>query len=379
MNFKDQKINIWIWVALGITLFLGLGMLYGGNKPIQYPNYVAASPSPTGVKAFYTFLRNEYHHVQVWKKPVTSLPTIENNQLMITIKPNEQFQEGETNKWMKWLNTGNKLLLISDNPNGYFNIDTSPIKDTNQNEVFIFSTSDNKSYRATVNSNVRITPKSEDNILLRDNIGIIALSRPFEKGKLIVLLTPEWVSNGEILKQNNLELLLPLIQNEAPSVIWFNDYIHGYKTVFTLFEVYPKWFLFLFFQAIITLLLWVWYKGKRFGPIELPREWTVRYGDERIRAIAAWYLRGKFYKESLDIQIEYLQHLVMEKWGIPSHSDRISWISEVTPRLVNDKRKQWKQYWQELMVLTQREKIAYKDFLLWSKRLDEMYKEVEKK
>ena len=58
-------------------------------------------------------------------------------------------------------------------------------------------------------------------------------------------------------------------------------------------------------------------RGKRFGPIYSLREETVRFSDEGIRAIAAWYIRGRRYHDSLVIQADYLKQSLQEHWRIP--------------------------------------------------------------
>src|SRR5699024_8055442 len=67
----------------------------------------------------------------------------------------------------------------------------------------------------------------------------------------------------------------------------------------------------------LLTLFWLWYQGKRFGPLRQPREATVRFSNEKTSALAAWYQRGRRYQDSIVIQADYLKLLLQEKWGIP--------------------------------------------------------------
>src|SRR5699024_6622280 len=108
-----------------------------------------------------------------------------------------------------------------------------------------------------------------------------------------------------------------------------DEYVHesGNATGFT--TLFPKWLIIGAFQGILLVILWLWYKGKRFGRIYVPKEETARYRDERIKAIAAWYRRGSLYFDSFAMQADHLRFLLQERWSIPYH---MKW-STIAPRL----------------------------------------------
>src|SRR5690606_22417663 len=96
-----------------------------------------------------------------------------------------------------------------------------------------------------------------------------------------------------------------------------DEYSHQSSQLANVTEIYPKWLLVLGLQLIILTLLWLLYRGKRFGPIRTPRESYVRFSDEHITSLAAWYEKGKLYNDSLKTQADYVKMLLREKWGIP--------------------------------------------------------------
>jgi hypothetical protein len=371
--FNKLKTNqTWISIAILLLVFFGLGSLLIPHGTTEYPEFITKSPSPTGTKAFYTFLKNEQAHVRVWERPVEQLPDT-TGQLMVLIEPDYMFEQEEQDKWVTWLERGNRILLISRLPDGYFSIKTEyakPVKETQK-----IKTADGKTFQGTVESGVRIRLESGDETILTDSQGPIAVTRSIGQGELTVLLTPEWLQNENILKNDHLELLLPLLGEVK--AIWFNEHIHGYESKLAIIEAYPQWFLLLFAQTALVILLWLWSKGMRFGPIETPREWSVRFGDERIKAQAVWYQKGEFYKDSLLHQMDYVKMAIQERWGIPTNTAEKDFIELTKRRLPKNKQSQWEQKWAELDAITSATKVNHKQFLAWSKLIDDLRKEVQ--
>jgi len=353
------------------------------RNPTVYAEYVTESPSPSGVKAFYTLLEKNFTPVETWKKSSQALPHLSSRQLMIMVAPSTPLNSNEIEQWTQWLEAGNQLWLLDRNPKGLFHLQTSLISQEISQVLTPITTVLGSeewegTYQATLDTDARLIAESRDHVLLKDHYGVIALSRTYGQGELMVLLAPEWLTNGMILQQDHLKLVLPFILRANPKVIWFNDFVHRNKSLPNVLGVYPEWFLVLLTQSLISFLLWLWYKGKRFGPVKTPREWVVRFGDERIRAIAAWYERGKFYKESLSIQDEFLRHAVQERWGIPSNMEGTELIETALQRMPPDKQKEGLKTWTELKKVNTN-KLSLRAYLKWSKLLDDMQKEVERR
>ncbi|MHC0037600.1 DUF4350 domain-containing protein [Pseudoneobacillus sp. C159] len=369
---KLKRNQTWVSIVLLLVVFFGLGSLLIPQGKTEYPEFVTKSPSPTGTKAFYTFLKDEQGSVQVWQRPVDLLP---NNagQLMILIEPDYMFNQEEQDKWIKWLERGNRIFLISRAPDGFFNIKTV-IKGPSDSENSIQSAS-GQTYQASVETQFRLQLGLGDEAILQDKQGTIALKRVIGQGELTVLVTPEWLQNENILNNDHLKLVLPLLG--GANAVWFNEYIHGSESKLTLIEAYPQWFLLLFAQLALVILLWLWSKGMRFGPVETPRESVVRFGDERIKAQAAWYQKGEFYKETLLHQIDYVKMIIQERWGISANTVETDYIELTKRRLPKNKQGQWEQNWAEIAAITNTAKVTHKQFLAWSKLIDEVRKQVQ--
>ncbi|MBO8171547.1 MAG: DUF4350 domain-containing protein [Bacillaceae bacterium] len=370
----------WLALVLGIILLIVPGLFLVPEQPVPYPDYVSHSPAPTGLKAFYTLLE-EHAQVKTWKKPAVFLPFLEENQLMIMVEPHQAFAPEIMDQWIQWMEAGNRIWLVTENPEPFFSLSRVDTDHPKGYPVSILGPTDrayvHRAYIGEVASDIRLRPEPNDRTLLEDKKGVLALSRAYGKGELMVLITPDWLTNQSILEYDHLTMILPFLERADTPVIWFNEYIHGYESGPAMLEAYPPWFLLLMAQVALILVMWLWMKGKRFGPVETPRAWSVRFGDERLRALAAWYERGRFYKEALAAQAEHLRQLIQKKWGVPEHLETPRWVEAVTRRFPPDRKSQWKRDIETLAITMQAEKISHRDFLKWSGRLDEMRKEVE--
>ena len=353
------------------------GYLGFSNQLKEYQPYVSQSPSPTGVKAIYTYLENERDSVSSWSNEPSLLSKTEENQLLIMVEPSFIPTEEDMRAYKEFINAGNTILLFSEDPVGMFDIKTNFVESELLEETRIKS-EDNSTYQAVVTSPIRIKTNDEDSILLSDDFGANAVKRSFGEGELIVSNSPQWVMNGNILEADHFPLVMSLVNEEANDKnILFDEYIHGASPTFL--TVYPKAFLVLMLQLAFLTILWLWYKGKRFGPVLLAREEFVRFSDESIKALAAWYLRmkGSRFHDSLMIQADYTKLLMQERWGIAQNSE---W-EDISPQL----KRRWKSmpaneidsFLKDLKNVLEKEGLSKQEYLLWSKKLDRLRRGVE--
>ncbi|MFS0864397.1 DUF4350 domain-containing protein [Fredinandcohnia sp. 179-A 10B2 NHS] len=373
---KQSSRKIWMWLSGLVILFLLVSYFIQSYNPKSYPSYVSDSPSPTGVKALYTYLHDDYD-VNRWTHSPDLLPK-SNSQLLIMVEPYFTPEQEEMSAYQEFMEAGNTILLLKSNPKGMFDINALPVAidfaDNDDDKVRDMS---GVEYSADVSSSVRIINADQDDIVLEDEYGIIAVSRSVGEGKLIVSITPEWVMNQNLLNYDHIPLVLSLLELDKYHTYLIDEYLHGDKNGATVFTLYPSWFLVLLLQGALLIILWLWYKGKRFGPVVVPREETVRFSDEGIRALSAWYLRGRYYHDSLTIQADYVKLLLQEKWGIAYHKEWTDIAPKLEQRWVTQKPSDIKTYLKDLTRVLTAENLSKQEYLLWSKKLDELRKEVE--
>ncbi|WP_026567407.1 DUF4350 domain-containing protein [Bacillus sp. UNC41MFS5] len=363
----------WIGLSILLSLFLVFSYLSSTPKPQYYPDYESESPAPNGVKAFYTYTKKE-NKGKLWRHSPDLLSSGLDQQLLIMVEPSISFEKEEIKAYINYMKAGNTILLLQTNPQGMFDIKTTA---TNSSESLRVNTQDGTSFRAQVNTNLRLQSRKGDRVLLSDQDGPIAVKRSIGKGQLIVGITPEWMTNGNLLKKDHLPLLLYLFNQEKSDSLLFDEYIHGEENASSVWNVYPMWFLVLVIQMILLLILWLWAKGKRFGPIFVPREESVRFSDEGLKALAAWYLRGKRYHDSISIQADFVKMLLQERWQIPYHREWQELMSNIEKKWTRLPASEIHSFILGLVHILEKKTITKQEYLLWSKKLEQLRREME--
>ncbi|MEH7307058.1 DUF4350 domain-containing protein [Neobacillus drentensis] len=368
-----SKLRAWVGLTILLSLFSVFSYLGSSPRPQSYPDYVTESPAPTGVKAFYTYVNKEKEG-KIWRHSPDLLSDTSDHELLIMVEPSITIEKEEMQAYIHYMKAGNTILLLQSNPQGMFDIKTSG---TDGKESFKVYTENRTSYRAQIQSNIRLRPKNGDRILLSDKAGPIAVEQSFGKGHLLVAIAPEWMTNGSLLEKNHLPLLLYLLNQEKTNTILFDEYIHDGENAASVWEVYPMWFLLLVFQAILLMILWLWMKGKRFGPIFVPREESVRFSDEGVKALAAWYLRGRRYHDSIIIQADYVKLLLQERWQMPYHREWQDLSSYFERKWTRLNASEISTFLSGLVNILEKDTISKQEYLLWSKKLEQLRREVE--
>ncbi|HHY73520.1 MAG TPA: DUF4350 domain-containing protein [Bacillus bacterium] len=362
-----------------LLLFILISFFVLTPEPTKYPSYVSNSPAPDGVKAFYTYLEKEKLPVERWFYAADLLPKSVGNQVLLMVEPNGVYisKKSVQKPYEEFMEAGNTIILFTTSPNGRFHLKSEHSNKSSLDYIRVKDREGNEykaDYRATF---VYKTIKS-DEVLLSNENGPIAIKRPFGKGQLIALNSPEWVTNENILKHDHIPLILSLLNEgnvKNADTILIDEYMHGFGK--TAYSVYPKWVLLLFVQCALVMVLLLWMQGKRFGPILLPREEFVRFTDERIQALAAWHMRCQLFKDSLFVQADYVKVQLQERWGIPYKTDWIDAAGTLERKWITVSALEIRRFLHELTKVLEKEKITKQEYLLWSKKLEQLRKEVE--
>ncbi|WP_160722818.1 DUF4350 domain-containing protein [Bacillus sp. USDA818B3_A] len=375
---NQSKLRGWIWFLVLLLFFLNVSYFAYQPKPEPYPDYVTSSPSPTGVKALYTYLKKE-KEVKTWNHSPTLLPKQERQQMLVMVGPAFTPEKKIMKSYIDFMKAGNTILLMQSNPKGMFNVETDfiPTVPSQSDKPKKIEDPHHHTYRAEVQSDVRIRTDKNDDILLFDQQGAIAVKRAYGDGQLIIAITPEWITNDKLLKEDHLALSFQLFNQGNPNSLMFDEYIHAGQNESTVLTVYPMWFLVLIFQGILLLIFWLWYKGKRFGPLLKAREEWVRFSDESIQAIAAWYLRGRRYQDSLKIQADYVKLLLQERWQVPYNKEWRDLTPYFERKWIEMPVHEIQTFLSGLAGILSRENINKQEYLLWSRKLEKLRNEVE--
>ena len=378
MNVK-QKIKQnqpLIWLFCLLIVFLIAMYIIQSNQPKQYHPYTSKSPAPTGTKSLYTYVNNHYDSVNRWSQSPEKLSTTVTDQLLIIIEPLRTMTSEEINHYEQFIRAGNTVLLLTNTPMSLFDMEYSneisdeyKMYDANGKAYDIKEIS---AYRFNVDEN-----EQEEKIFEDENGQALAIKKSIGDGEVYVFSSVDFLMNQFILEEDHIPIIIHTLNQLDVESVYFDESIYFEPTTFSQFEPYPKWFLLLMIQLIILTLLWLLLKGKRFGPIQTVREDAVRFSDESIRAVANWYLRSRQYHDSLNIQAAYLKNMCMEKWGVSTNKEWSEYKHLVKEKRITIKGLDIDAFFDEIGHVLRKEKMSKQEYLLWSKKIDQVKREVE--
>ncbi|MBD0383658.1 DUF4350 domain-containing protein [Paenibacillus sedimenti] len=315
-------------LALSIALFLLLGYWIMKPKVADQPPYLSFSADVDGTKAWRELLSQKQPTVKEWRLTWEHLPN-QTSMLLVSIQPSA-VTKADREKLLSWVQQGNDVILFDRQPEGWSQWAAETVKVDVEAKVsksagVIITPSpgyfpSEGPYTGEVDTLYRLKPDGQGETLFADERGELARRVTVGAGSITVVLTPNWMLNGTIDKESHFELIWPLFAKSWDAV-WVDETHHGFGTKPGLLAVYPAWLVLASTQLGLALLLWLWLRGKRFGPVHTPRAWTVRRGDETLQAVAAWYERLGYQGEALKHQQQLLRQLLAQRWGLsPSAS-----------------------------------------------------------
>jgi len=341
-----------IGLLVCMALFLAAG--FGVTKPAapDQPAYLSFSADLDGTKAWRELLARKQAHVKEWRLDWDELPA-GSGAALVVIEPEDVSDEDQA-AVERWVKMGNDLLLFEDEPvnwNGNW-LRTAPVAapesasaSSEQRVVPIYAGAADagSGYTGFVSTLARLLPVDGAEVLLRDAAGTLASRIPLGDGSVTVVLLPDWLMNSQLTEHSHFELIWPLFA-KTWATVWIDERHHGFAASSRpgLLAVYPAWLVLPSALLALALLLWLWQRGKRFGPVHTPRAWTVRRGDETLLAVARWYERLGSREEALGHQQQQLRRLLAERWGLSltaspeqaAHAARTRWPEPRVERLV---------------------------------------------
>lgn len=315
-------------LAAAVILFLWFSSALVKEKRPDLPPYLSFSTDTDGLKAIRTLMDERAGSAKEWRKSWEQLPGGREG-LLISVAPSA-VEEEEQEALLDWVSEGNHAVLVvhailpdlmlegleetAVDRGTVESGEKPPVLEAVRYEANVAS----GSYQVELpQAEVRLASSKEQTVLMKDEKGILGARYPYGSGRVTVLLTPEWLFNERILNAGHFELLWPVLLEESQGrKIWFDEYYHGYREDPALYQVYPGWLVAALAEAALAVVLWLLFKGKRFGPLRTPREWVVLRGDETLLALAGWYRRRELCRDSILAQEQYLRHLCQERWGV---------------------------------------------------------------
>ncbi|MFC4402124.1 DUF4350 domain-containing protein [Gracilibacillus xinjiangensis] len=371
---KHKK--IYLFGIIAFLLLMIVSFLSTSNSPKEYPDFVTESPSPTGTKALYTYLQEANKKVQTQSIHPSEMRARDAKEVRILINPSIYTNQQVIDSYTDYIMDGNTIILWKYNPDGLFDLkaDYVDISDDTTEEI----QTNNLSFDAQIESAVRLDALESDQVLLEDELGVIGLERQIGAGKLITILEPGWLTNEVITKEDHTALVFYILSLVDSTSFIFDEYGRSAGGQITShLSLYPNWAYILLVEGILFAILILWYQGKRFGPIIPVREENIRFSDERIKALAIWYLKGKNYHASLVDQANFLKEVIRERFGIP-YSKNWRERLEALEQKIDIPADELKILARELEEILQQDNVHKQEYIQWSKSINNIRKEVEK-
>ncbi|MGN8647168.1 DUF4350 domain-containing protein [Gracilibacillus sp. HCP3S3_G5_1] len=366
----------WIIGIVFFLLLIGVSIFSTSNTPEQYPPYLVESPSPTGLKAIYTYLDQNGYDVSKEE----TLPTISKETLRILVNPPVFTDQYTENYYLDYIREGNTVVLAKENPDGLFNLQTEYVvtEALNNESQTMEANYQGNTLELIQNSSFRLEYNDDDTVLLEDDAGALAMERKIGEGSLIVMVEPTWLTNGQVTEHDHTPIVLSLIPFDEAGSIIFDEYsLVGSGGSLSYFELFPGWAYVLLVQGIIIMIFILWHQGKRFGPIYPVREETVRLSNERLKAIAIWQSKGKNYYKSIEYQLEYLKHAIRERYGIPYHQSWDKRLSMLEGKTKVISGKELQHLAQGIETILNKKSLNKQEYLAWSATIEKIREEVE--
>ncbi|UED77241.1 DUF4350 domain-containing protein [Brevibacillus sp. DP1.3A] len=365
-----------VGIVVATLLLVIVGWLIVKPTAELLPPYLASSAQPSGIKAVLVLLEEKGKQVKEWRQPMRFLPTA-TGQAMLVVEP-ERLMPEEQIDILDWVSEGNDLILFHSRPEWEdLPFYTEYIRDKENQERNIQGPLVQGKFMGKAETSLRFLEDDDMELLLYDDQGILGGRTEVGDGSVTFFLVPEWLTNQKIERLSHFEAIWPYVQGDW-SVLWVDEYHHGLQEKPGFLAIYPGWLIVACIQLGILLLLYVWWRGKRFGPVYTLREWTVRRGDETLLAVSSWYERRGLAQDALRHREAYMRQLLYDRWGVHQRADRVEIVRYAKTRWTNQEVEKFAHLLERLEQAKNEGRYSPKSLLADSLLLDEITKRLEK-
>lgn len=320
MNHKQKKSFVILLSIAGVVAVLALlmSLLSGGeNDPDRW--FSTYSSNPEGFKAFFLMLSRLGIQVARLKTDITSAP-LSTKSLWI-LNPS-QYPKKEIERLKEWVKEGNTLIItkgrlpLFDFDDEESDDDISPLsileipdeESAPSGDDILTRQVDKICYCAYFQAG-EVKPVAGRKVILSAENTPLVLEESVGEGKIVYLTQPQMFNNRSIGKADNAVLSYNLTYHFSQHYpVYFGEGISDAPGTWHI--VFTPPFLWVSLQVILTVLLFVYGAGKRFGPVRPLPIPPRRSKDEYIYAMANLLLKkGNHAAVSQTIKTDFLRHL----------------------------------------------------------------------
>ncbi|MFK4996930.1 DUF4350 domain-containing protein [Bacillus sp. N9] len=111
-------------------------LFYRDKQAEGIPSLRFRIPSPTGTKAFYTYVKNNHESVERWSHSPTRLPKNYGTQTLIMVEPYFTPNREEMDAYIDFMEAGHTIVLLKNNPKGMFDVSVEFVAPVDEGTVF---------------------------------------------------------------------------------------------------------------------------------------------------------------------------------------------------------------------------------------------------
>jgi hypothetical protein len=205
----------WLWWgAIALVALLILTLLAAPNTTRTSGS--TYSRAPDGYGAWYAYMAAQEPPIFRWQRPPGALlERDEDAPPMTLVRVYGGFQPWSLG-WTEqnWVEQGNRLVIVGTRAR----VTEVPFQTMHQTD----------SGRVTVETRRRLQPQPEEEVVLEDTFGAIALRQPMGDGEVIYVVYPYLAANAYQDAPGNFAFLRNLV-NRNGYEIWIDEFLHGYR------------------------------------------------------------------------------------------------------------------------------------------------------
>jgi hypothetical protein len=272
-----KRQNRLIWLGAIALILIGIMIFVPPSSRLNSGS--TYNRAPDGYGAWYAFMQKKGINIQRWQKPVSQLPTNENNVTLLQVN-SSLIPEALNSDQIKWVEQGNNLVILGvQRPvtaSQFTTLQTSPFGNVK------------------INTSRRHKTISSEQVALGDGFGAVVWQEKFDKGIVIYATTSYLAANAYQEETGNFPYLANLVTKNAKK-IYVDEYIHNYKDSDVqeqqgeadIFSYFVKTPLFpIFVQICVLLLVLIWAKNRRFGKLTIVETPPIDNSQAYIQALA---------------------------------------------------------------------------------------------
>lgn len=317
----DRKLLATIGIVFAVLIALTALLSPPSDKETGVPTTYSATSG--GAKGAYLLLKESGYQVQRWEQSPAELPEAPDGVLLILAEPVVPPREEETFALHRFLTNGGRVLVAGGSNRYVPEFDGEP--DLKAIEW--------KDFRAQLPSaltrgapQVRMAPRfhwklrhSGHLALYAGDDGVVAVTYPVGKGKVIWWASATPLTNAGISQSHNLEFLLDSIGDPRSVRVLWDEYFHGQqRSLWTLVRSTPVPFALA--QLGVFALAVVMTYSRRNGPVRMPREESRLSTLEFVETLGALYRKADAGSVAVDIALARLRFDASRRFGLPVRS-----------------------------------------------------------